>query len=109
MKNDPIIEFKDFSFQYYAQAEPTLHNINLTIHKGEKILIAGASGSGKSTLGNCINGLIPFSMKGEIQGSLVVNGKETRDQSIFELSSTVGTVLQDPDGQIGRASCRERV
>lgn len=109
MKNDPIIEFKDFSFQYYAQAEPTLHDINLTIHKGEKILIAGASGSGKSTLGNCINGLIPFSMKGEIQGSLIVNGKETRDQSIFELSSTVGTVLQDPDGQFIGLSAGEDI
>ncbi len=95
----PIIEFKDFTFQYFSQAEPTLHNINLNIYPGEKILIIGPSGSGKSTLGHCLNGLIPFSYKGDINGSLKINGIETRDLDIFKLSKTIGTVLQDSDGQ----------
>ena len=95
----PVIEFKDFSFQYFSQAEPTLHDINLTIYEGEKVLLVGPSGSGKSTLGNCLNGLIPFAYKGEIKGSLKISGKETKDMNIFELSKKVGTVLQDADGQ----------
>ena len=95
----PIICFRGFSFQYREQAEPTLHNINLDIFPGEKILIAGASGSGKSTLMNCINGLIPFSYAGMSSGQLIVNGMEPRKKSIFALSKSVGTVLQDPDGQ----------
>lgn len=95
----PVIEFQDFSFQYFSQAEPTLHDINLTIREGEKVLIVGPSGSGKSTLGNCVNGLIPFSYPGESKGSLRVCGIETKGASIFELSQHVGTVLQDPDGQ----------
>ena len=99
MEKNPIIEFKDFTFKYYSQAEPTLHNINLKIYPGEKILIAGPSGSGKSTLGHCINGLIPFSYKGDIKGSLKVNGTDTRELDIFGLSKTVGTVLQDSDDQ----------
>jgi len=99
MKKQPIIEFKDFSFQYFSQAEPTLHDINLKIYPGEKILIVGPSGSGKSTLGYCVNGLIPFSYKGEIKGSLTIKGQDTRQKNIFELSKTVGTVLQDSDGQ----------
>ena len=66
--NTPIVSFRDFGFQYTAQAEPTLHHINLDIFPGEKILIAGVSGSGKSTLGNCINGLIPFAYPGEDYG-----------------------------------------
>lgn len=97
--NTPVIEFEKFQFQYFSQAEPTLHDINLKIHKGEKVLIVGPSGSGKSTLGNCLNGLIPFAYKGEIGGSLKIKGKETRDMNIFELSKRVGTVLQDADGQ----------
>ena len=36
-----IIEFKDYSFRYRVQAEPTLKNINLTIYEGEKVLIVG--------------------------------------------------------------------
>lgn len=99
MEKQAIIEFQNFTFQYYSQAEPTLHDINLKIYPGEKILIVGPSGSGKSTLGHCLNGLIPFSYKGEIQGSLKINGLETREQDIFHLSKIVGTVLQDSDGQ----------
>lgn len=95
----PVIEFVDFSFQYRAQAKPTLNNISLTIYEGEKVLIVGPSGSGKSTLSNCINGIVPFSNEGKISGSLKVKGKETKEMSIFELSNSVGTVLQDPDGQ----------
>ena len=95
----PVIEFDKFQFQYFSQAEPTLHDINLKIYKGEKVLIVGPSGSGKSTMGNCLNGLIPFAYKGEIEGSLKIKGKETRDMNIFELSKKVGTVLQDADGQ----------
>ena len=95
----PVIEFVDFTFQYRAQAKPTLNNINLTIYEGEKVLIVGPSGSGKSTLSNCINGLVPFSHEGEISGSLKIKGKESKEMSIFELSNSVGTVLQDPDGQ----------
>ena len=95
----PVVEFKDFTFQYFAQAEPTLHNINLTIYEGEKVLIVGPSGSGKSTIGHCINGLIPFSYKGKIEGSVTVGGLDTQKASLFELSKKVGTVLQDSDGQ----------
>jgi energy-coupling factor transport system ATP-binding protein len=99
MDKQPIIEFKNFSFKYFCQAEPTLHDINLKIYPGEKILIVGPSGSGKSTLGYCVNGLIPFSYKGEIKGSLTINGVDARQLDIFKLSKTVGTVLQDSDGQ----------
>ena len=95
----PVIQFKDFTFQYFSQAEPTLHNINLTIYEGEKVLIVGPSGSGKSTLGHCINGLIPYSYRGNMQGTVLVDGLDTQKASLFELSKKVGTVLQDSDGQ----------
>ncbi|MCL6460036.1 MAG: DUF3744 domain-containing protein, partial [Gorillibacterium sp.] len=95
----PIVEFIDFSFQYRAQSEPTLHNIQLTIYEGEKVLIVGPSGSGKSTLAHCINGLAPFFYPGEIAGSLRIQGQESKGLSISQLSEWVGTVLQDPDGQ----------
>ena len=96
---EPIISFRDFTFQYRAQARPTLCNIDLDVYPGEKILIAGPSGSGKSTLASCINGLIPFSYPGESTGTLTVDGMEAKKESIFALSKSVGTVLQDPDGQ----------
>ena len=97
--SEEIISFKNFGFQYYSQSEPTLHDINLVIHKGEKIVIAGPSGSGKSTLGSCINGLIPFAYRGTMTGELTVDGIHTESSNLFELSKKVGTVLQDSDGQ----------
>lgn len=97
--SETIVKFENFSFQYNAQKSPTLKDINLSIKKGEKILIAGPSGCGKSTLLHCINGLIPFSYKGEMKGSLTLYGKETRDLSLFDISAHVGTVLQDSDAQ----------
>jgi energy-coupling factor transport system ATP-binding protein len=95
----PVIAFEGFSFQYTAQTVPSLKNINLTIYEGEKALILGSSGSGKTTLANCVNGLIPFSYPGDSTGSCTVNGRETRELSIFGLSRDVGTVLQDSDAQ----------
>ena len=96
---DPILRFESFTFQYSSQAEPTVFDISFSVSRGEKILIAGPSGCGKSTLANCINGLIPFSYKGESTGRVTLNGRETKDLSIFEISKVVGTVLQDSDGQ----------
>ncbi len=96
---EPIISFQNFSFKYDSQKEPTLRTINLDIFAGEKVLIVGASGSGKSTLGHCINGLIPFSFKGDITGSLTIKGQDSQKEDIFTRSKSVGTVLQDPDGQ----------
>ncbi|RIY33634.1 heme ABC transporter ATP-binding protein [Psittacicella melopsittaci] len=99
MDKQPIISFKNFNFKYDAQAEPTLKDINLDIYPGEKVLILGPSGSGKSTLGNCINGLIPHAFPGKITGELTVNGVVTKNSSLFELSNSIGTVLQDTDHQ----------
>ena len=77
-----IIEFKDYSFRYRVQAEPTLKNINLTIYEGEKVLIVGPSGSGKSTLAHCLNGLVPFYYSGDISGQLLIDGEDIKDKNI---------------------------
>ncbi|MEI3607147.1 ABC transporter ATP-binding protein [Pseudogracilibacillus sp. SE30717A] len=104
-----VIQFNNFTFKYDSQKEPTIRNIDLSIYEGEKVLIAGPSGSGKSTLGHCLNGLIPFSFKGDITGSLTINNQETSKLNIFSLSKMVGTVLQDPDGQFIGLSVGEDV
>lgn len=99
MEKEVIISFEHFGFQYTAQSEPTLYDINLKIQKGEKILVAGPSGCGKSTLAHCINGLAPNSYPGKTTGTLTVGGKNALDLGLFGLSKMVGTVLQDSDGQ----------
>lgn len=99
MMKKPIIQFEDFTFQYQAQLEPTLKDINLTIYQGEKVLIVGPSGSGKSTLGQCLNGIIPNIYKGQVEGQLKIQGQDRFSDSIYDKSNLVSTVLQDTDGQ----------
>jgi len=94
-----VVEFRNYTFKYRTQAEPTLSDINLTIYEGEKLLIAGPSGSGKSTLANSINGLVPFSYTGETEGVLQIMGHDPKELGLFGLSKLVGTVLQDTDSQ----------
>jgi energy-coupling factor transport system ATP-binding protein len=106
---NPVIVFDHFSFRYESQQEDTLHDINLTIYKGQKVLILGQSGSGKSTLIHCINGLIPNSYPGIITGQCEVAGMDTKHASIFSLSKQVGTVLQDSDAQFVALSVEEDV
>lgn len=96
---EPIISFKNFTFKYRSQVEPTLYDINLDIYPGEKVLIVGPSGGGKSTLASCVNGLVPFAYKGDITGEYYVKGNNPASLGIFGLSKIVGTVMQDTDGQ----------
>ncbi|HDY8001511.1 TPA: ABC transporter ATP-binding protein [Vibrio vulnificus] len=103
------IEFSNFSFRYESLDKPTLRNINLRIEKGEKIVIIGPSGSGKSTLGQCLNGLIPHAIKGEVSGSLTINGQETEAFAMHQFTEQVGTVLQDTDSQFVGLSIGEDI
>lgn len=73
---DIMIEFEHYTYQYSAQKTPTIHDINLQIRKGERVIIVGPSGCGKSTLAHCLNGLNPFSYPGTSTGRLTVCGTE---------------------------------
>ena len=104
-----MISFKNFSFKYSNVVDKTLKNINITINNGEKVLIVGPSGSGKSTLSHCINGLIPFSKSGEIEGELTIDSIRPYEKSISDVSKKVGTIMQDQDSQFIGLSVGEDV
>ncbi len=96
----PVIEVDDFSFTYAGTNEPVLHNISLTIRAGEFVLLAGPSGCGKSTLTRSLAGFIPHEFTGESDGTIRIQGVDTRTLPIYELSKTISLVQQDPDSQI---------
>jgi energy-coupling factor transport system ATP-binding protein len=107
MPDSPALLIENLTFRYRDRDEPTLKDISLTVPAGELLLIAGASGSGKTTLIRCINGLIPRSYKGELQGSILLHSQDTKGQPLAGISQVVGTVLQDPERQI-LGTCAQR-
>ncbi len=94
------LRIEGLTFRYHTRPEPALQDVSLTLEPGELVLVAGASGCGKTTLIRCINGLIPRTYRGELQGRILVYGQDARSMSMAQLSQQVGTLLQDPERQI---------
>ncbi len=100
MISKPALSVENLTFRYRDRTELSLHDIFFQADPGELLLLAGASGSGKTTLIRCINGLIPRSYKGEVQGRVMVKGQDIAGKPLPHISQMVGTVLQDPERQI---------
>ena len=94
-----MIEISNFSFQYREGAAPVVQGIDLAIPDGAFVGITGAAGSGKSTLTYALNGIVPHCYPGDFYGSVVVDGLDTCDVELTDLSRLVGSVCQDVDSQ----------
>ncbi len=95
-----MIDIKDFTFTYRESSEPVVKDINLAIPDGAFVGITGAAGSGKSTLTYAMNGIIPHCYPGDFYGSVQVEGMDTCETELTDLSRVVGSVCQDIDSQI---------
>ena len=85
---DPIVEFRGVRHGYGGQ--PVLDGLNFTVARGESLALVGRSGAGKSTLLKLINRLLlPQS------GTVLVEGRDTRDWDPIRLRRSTGYVLQD--------------
>ncbi|PSV20831.1 glutamine ABC transporter ATP-binding protein [Photobacterium leiognathi subsp. mandapamensis] len=87
LAKDEIITFNHVN-KWYGDFH-ALKDINLTIHKGERLVICGPSGSGKSTLIRCINGLEHYD-----SGEITVTGKTLEPKSLKTIRGKVGMVFQ---------------
>lgn len=94
-----MIQLKRLSFKYQDTKGTSLENINLTINKGEFILITGESGCGKTTLTRILNGLCPQFFQGEVQGEYLLEGKNALELDLNEIGLHIGNVFQDPRSQ----------
>jgi ABC-type polar amino acid transport system ATPase subunit len=89
MSGQEIISVRDMS-KWYGSFQ-VLKNVNLTVSKGERIVICGPSGSGKSTLIRCFNRL-----EAHQSGEIVVNGirLHSKMRNVAEVRTRVGMVFQ---------------
>jgi energy-coupling factor transporter ATP-binding protein EcfA2 len=94
------VEVKELTFAYRGAKKPAIRNINLKLVGGEFLVVTGPTGCGKTTLARCFNGLIPHFHQGRMTGQIKLNGVETRERKVSDLSQTVGFVFQDPENQL---------
>lgn len=96
----PIIAIEQVSFTYEGSEKRALDGIDLMVDKGDFLGIIGPSGAGKSTLAYSMNGIIPHYCKGDFYGSVALDGNDTFETSLTDLSRIVATVFQDIDAQM---------
>ncbi|MEM3061430.1 MAG: energy-coupling factor transporter ATPase [Candidatus Bathyarchaeia archaeon] len=96
----PIVKLDNVTFAYLYSEIPAIQNINLEINKGELVAVVGALGSGKTTLLRTFNGVAPHHFPGKLSGNVFVEGLNTKEHEVAELSKIVGLVLDEPSTQI---------
>lgn len=95
-----IIEVRGLHYSYPNATSQALKGIDLTIDKGEFILLTGPSGCGKTTFCRTLNGLIPHFYNGDMKGEVTVTGFNVREHPTYKLAQHVGLIFQNPDNQI---------
>jgi energy-coupling factor transport system ATP-binding protein len=91
-----VISFDRVTFTYNEAALPTLHRVTLEIPEGELCVVVGETGTGKSTLLRAINGLVPHFSGGTLAGTVMVDGRSTKENRPRDLADAVGFVGQNP-------------
>lgn len=109
LATDNVIEISNLSFRYPGADQDTLRNVNLTVKRGDFVAVIGGNGSAKTTLCKTLNGLIPHYWNGEFAGGVKVDGIDTWESSVAELSQKVGYVYQDFHNQLVRPTVRDEV
>lgn len=100
MREHYAVIIENLWFKYVGSEKYILKGINLRIRSGEFVVIMGPSGSGKSTLAYTLNGMIPHLFRGEFRGKVIVDGLNTLEHSVAELSTRIGIVFQNPEAQL---------
>ncbi|MBR1553962.1 MAG: ABC transporter ATP-binding protein [Oscillospiraceae bacterium] len=111
-----MINFNHVSFSYNiidadgnTVSKAGVSDLNLTIENGEFIVLTGGSGCGKTTLTRMINGLIPHYYKGNMSGTVTIDGKNISDMPIYDTSKMVGSVFQNPRSQFFNVNTTDEI
>ncbi|WP_101297972.1 ABC transporter ATP-binding protein [Halegenticoccus soli] len=101
-----LIDVDDVSFRYSTQPgdERALRGVSYSIEEGEFVGITGVSGAGKSTFCRTLAGQIPHFYQGEFDGTVRIDGVDTRARSIGDLATDVGFVFENPYNQLTGAT-----
>jgi len=105
----PAIKVENLTVRYPLAEKPGLNNISFDIQKGEMIGIIGPCLAGKTSLCLCLKGLIPHMVTALMEGTVQIEGIDTRQSKVPELAKKVGMVLDDPEAQLTQLTVKEEI
>ncbi|WP_039976816.1 ABC transporter ATP-binding protein [Vibrio jasicida] len=91
---DTLLEVRDLTYSYDGEKN-ALEGVSFDVKRGEFLSVLGKNGSGKSTITKLVMGVIEPD-----NGSMILNGQDLNELSIFERSQKVGVVMQNPNHMI---------
>lgn len=95
-----MVVLENVSFSYNTvEHSAGVYDINLEILPGQVVILCGASGCGKTTITRLINGLSPAYYPGELKGNILIDGIDSSELTLYELSQKIGSVFQNPRSQ----------
>lgn len=109
MSGEVVISVRNVRYKYPTSKDWILRDISMDVYRGEFLGIVGTTGAGKTTLCQCFNGLIPHYARGTFEGTVLVEGGDTRETDVSALSMRVGLVFQDADAQLVMSTVLEEV
>jgi energy-coupling factor transporter ATP-binding protein EcfA2 len=106
---EPIVRLVGVTYHHYGKTAPALTDINVNIKRGSFTLLVGPSGSGKSTLCMLLNGIIPQILGGELEGKVIVDGKDVSESKVQNMAHSVGLLFQDPEWMFATLQVEDEV
>lgn len=98
-----ILSVEHLAFKYTQSTSPALKDVNCAFEGGTVTAIIGANGAGKSTLCYALAGYIPHFFKGDMEGTVLIDGVDSKQTPLAELVTQVGMAFQNPFNQISGA------
>jgi len=108
VKATTVVTAEQAAFRYPGKAS-AVGPFDLQVKPGELHLLCGASGCGKSTLARMLCGTIPHLYRGRMDGRVIVGGHRSEDTPLWQLSTQVGLVSQNPAAQLLASSVRDEI
>ena len=101
--NSPCLSLKNVSFSYQSGVS-ALKNVSFEAYAGELVTLVGRNGAGKTTITKIINGLLK-----PTEGSVTIDGVDTKSLRISQIAKYVSTLFQNPDRQLCKETVLEEV
>ncbi|WP_042204219.1 ATP-binding cassette domain-containing protein [Paenibacillus camerounensis] len=101
--DEAVISLEGVAFGYDPE-HPILHDITLSVARGQWVSIVGPNGCGKSTLVKLLNALLPKSA-----GEIIISGQRLEEDTIGSIREGIGMVFQNPDNQFIGATVEEDI